>query len=232
MKRHLALIVGIVSLGVAQAGATTYNDSVGDLGGGATATILDITSVEVNNTATDLIFKINLSGDPVATDWGKYLIGIDSTAGGDPTGDGWNRPIGMSGGMDYWLGSWADFGNGAETYNWNGSAWNLLNATYGTPGGLSFSKDTSSVTIIYPFASLGLSVGNSFLFDVYTSGGTGTDSAIDALANPGVTVANWGDNYNSGSLVVSYTLIPEPTAAALLGLGSLIFIGRLVRRRN
>ena len=77
--------------------ATTYNDATGDgalvgTGGG----ILDISSVEVNNTLTDLIFKINLAGNPVATDWGKYMIGLDTTAGGDSAGNGWGRPINRS----------------------------------------------------------------------------------------------------------------------------------------
>src|SRR6476659_232043 len=92
--------------------ASTYGDTAGDIF--PPDTILDITSVEVNNTATLLTFKINLVGNPVATDWGKYMIGIDSTAGGDTAGNGWGRPISMSSGMDFWLGSWADSGNGLE----------------------------------------------------------------------------------------------------------------------
>ena len=70
----------------------------------------------MTNTTTDLIFKINLNGDPTVggQDWGKYTIGIDSTAGGDTTGDGWARPISISSGMDYWVGSWVDSGNGAQ----------------------------------------------------------------------------------------------------------------------
>ena len=88
-----------------------YSDSTGETIAGG---IMDITSVEVNNTATTLTFKINVAGDPVATDWGKYLIGIDSALGGDAAGNGWGRPIRMSSGMDYFVGSWTDFGNGAE----------------------------------------------------------------------------------------------------------------------
>ena len=37
--------------------------------------MLDISSVEVNHTASALTFKISLMGDPVATTWGEYLIG-------------------------------------------------------------------------------------------------------------------------------------------------------------
>jgi hypothetical protein len=213
--------------------AATYTDSVGENFTGAGGGILDITSVEVNNTSTDLIFKINLAGDPVATDWGKYMIGIDSTAGGDTAGDGWARPIRMSSGMDYWVGSWVDSGNGAEMYKYTGS-WGLQDATYSSnPDVLSITKDASSVTLSFKFAGLGLSLGNSFNFDVYTSGGGTGDSAVDALANPAQTINDWGVAYDSGANVDSYTLVaaPEPGACAILGLGALVMVRRLFRRR-
>jgi hypothetical protein len=161
------------------------------------------------------------------------MIGIDSVSGGDTTGDGWARPVGMSSGMDYWVGSWADSGNGAEIWKYTGS-WANQDATYGAnPDGLSFSKDNSSITLDFKFAGLGLAVGNTISFDVYTSGGGSGDSAIDALANPNQTVANWGDYYNSGNLVDSYTLtqVPEPGACTILGLGALVMIRRLFRRQ-
>jgi hypothetical protein len=225
----VAAAVGFFAVASQQASAVTYGDSVGDLGGGATATILDITSVEVTHDATDIFFKINLNGDPTVTDWGKYCIGIDSVAGGDTVGDGWARPIGMSlpTGMDWWVGSWADGGNGAELRPWTGASWGLQSATYGpNPDGLTFSKDSSSVTIKFAYAGVGLS---TFNFDVYTTGGGGTDSAMDALANPGVTVAGWGDYYNSGSLTHVYT-IPEPSTLVLVGLGGLALVAAFRRR--
>lgn len=209
--------------------AANYSDSVGDIMPGANS-ILDISSVEVNSTATDLIFKINLVGDPVATDWGKYMIGLDTAPGGDAVGNGWSRPISMASGMDYWVGSWADWGNGAEIYKYTG-AWALQSATYNpNPDNISFSKDPTSVTIQFNFAGLGLAPGSSFLFDVYTSGGGGGDGAVDALANPAMTIANWGDPYTTQS-PVSYTIpVPEPTALALLGIGASLVISRIRRR--
>ena len=161
----------------------------------------------------------------------KTITGWDGSMSEEGSG-GRGRPIGMASGMDYWVGSWVDSGNGAEVRNWTG-AWNLQSATYGAnPDSVSTVKNTSSVTVQFNYAGLGLAPGSTFLFDVYTSGGGGTDSAIDALGNPGVTVANWGDYYNSGSAVNSYTIstVPEPTTLALLGIGASVLIGRIRRR--
>ena len=72
-------------------------------------------------------------------------------------------------------------------------------------------------------SSLGLNVGDTFYFDAYSSGGGGGDSAIDALANPGQSVANWGDNYTStGANLFSYTVVPAPAALAVLGAFGLV----------
>jgi hypothetical protein len=75
-----------------------------------------------------------------------------------------------------------------------------------------------------------MSIGDTFRFDAYSTGSGGGDSAIDALANPNPSVANWGDAYNSGtSTSFSYTLgaVPAPGAIALIGAA-----GLLARRRK
>jgi hypothetical protein len=88
------------------------------------------------------------------------------------------------------------------------------------------------VTIQFKYSGLGLAPGSSFLFDVYTTGGGGSDSAIDALANPNQTVANWGDNYNSGLLVDTFAIpVPEPSLFALIGLSGLAITHRALRRK-
>ena len=228
----IILAVAVCALGAQQTKATIYTDATGENFTGAGGGILDISSVEVTAGPSDLIFKINLTGDPTATDWGKYMVGIDSVAGGDTTGDGWVRPISMSSGMDYWIGSWADGGNGAEVWKYTGS-WGLQNATYATPGGLAFAKDTSSVTVSYPYASLGLAPGSTIAFDVFTSGGGGTDSAVDALANPAQSISDWPNPYNSASNVDLFTIpVPEPSTCVLVAFGGLLVAGRTFRRRS
>src|SRR5262245_54802968 len=81
----------------ATAYGAVYTDATGDLhdgtGGGANFTgftHLDIASVEVTNDATDLSFTFTLVGDIFATDWGKYMVGIQTAAGGgDVASNGW-----------------------------------------------------------------------------------------------------------------------------------------------
>jgi hypothetical protein len=231
MNNRSRVLFACASVALAfQAQAATYSDPTGDVFTGAGGGILDISSVEVNSTATDLIFKINLAGDPVATDWGKYMIALNTTAGGDSAGNGWSRPISMSG-MDYWVGSWANSGNGAEVWKYTGT-WGLQSATYAAnPDNVGLTKDASSVTVKFAYAGLGLGAGSSFVFDVFTSGGGGGDGAVDALSSATQSIGDWGNAFASQSSV-SFTIpqVPEPTALAFVGLGSLALIQRLRRK--
>jgi hypothetical protein len=233
----LAFVSGLVltaSATTAQAQVTSYTDASNDIASGIANAggTLDILGMEVSNTATDIVFRLTVNGavsGAGSTDWGKFMIGIStgSNAGDSSVnGNGWGRPINMSsanGGMNYWVGSWVDGGGGAQLWNYTGSAWS-------GPAGLGgFTFSGNQLTYTMSLASLGLSVGNTFFFDAYSSGGGGGDSAIDALANPNVSVSGWGGPYTSGGTnpIYSYTVVPAPGAVALLGLA-----GLMARRRR
>jgi hypothetical protein len=205
----LKILTAVLTLSALNLRADVYTDTAGDLNDGTTGgdnlagfTHLDIKSVEVTNTISHLVFKINLTGNPQAVNWGKYAIGIDTnTATGDisANGNGWGRKITMAPrGMDYWVASWVDGGGGAELYAFDGAAWLKL------PTGPSVSTTTNSATIRFPFASLNKVFGDTVDFDVYTTGG-GTDPAVDALNNPAVAVKGWADFYTNNN-VSTYTL--------------------------
>lgn len=216
MKHNTLVIAAIVAVTAlnSTSRANTYTDATGENFTTAGGGILDITSVEVTNTASDMVFKIKLGGNPVTTDWGKYLISIQVTNSGnmfDTSGDGWARPISVAasagpvGGIDYWVGSWADGGNGAELYKYGGT-WTRQSATYNpNPDGIGITKDTNSVTIKFNFSGLGVAFGDTIYFDVYTSGGGGSDSAVDALSRSDQTIADWGNAFASTNLS-AYTL--------------------------
>ncbi|MBU3682964.1 MAG: hypothetical protein FGM39_02925 [Phycisphaerales bacterium] len=235
-RLSLALVSGLVLTAAASTAQAqvTYNDAIGDIdpslatGNGT----LDLVSMEVSNTATDIVFRLTVNGTvggAGATDWGKFMIGIStgSNAGDSGVnGNGWGRPINMSsasGGMNYWVGSWVDGGGGAQRWAYSGTSWSEVAATYSSGFG-SYSFAGNQLTYTMSLASLGLSIGSTFYFDAYSSGGGGGDSAIDALANPNVSVTGWGGPYTSGGSnpIYSYTVVPAPGAVALLGLAGLV----------
>jgi len=229
MKKLLTLLaIGALAT---TANAVTYNDPTGDVFTGAGGGILDITQMEVTNDLSSITFKFTLAGDVVATDWGKYMIGIDKAPGGDPAGNGWSRPINAPSGMDLWLGSWVDSGNGLETYSYGG-AWSLTGATYNATPGLSISKLGNTVTLNVGLANLGLAPGNIIFFDAFSSGGGGGDGAVDSLANPNQSIGDWGNPYSYGpgtnNPELTYLVVPEPATLTALGLGALA----LIRRRR
>jgi hypothetical protein len=256
MKTPLAysVAIAIFALGSAVFGAegstSPYTDTIGDIDGSISNGngTLDITGMEVSNTATDLNFKLTVNGNISTTDWGKFMIGIGSYNAplGTTTGNGWGRPINLQytpdgfptpAGMDYWIGSWVDSGGGAQLWTWDGAAWSgpgsLAGYTF-TPGA------TSDINYTVSLASLGLSPGDQFTFDAYSSGGGNGDTAIDALANPNVAVTSWGATYTSkpvtfgGGGLNSYTVtaVPEPGTGFVLGVACVAISAQIVRRRR
>ncbi len=221
----LSPVVAVALLLTRPALGASYSDTTGDGALLGTWPHLDIASVEVINTATDISFTINPVGDPIAVNWGEYNIGINRISGGATNGTVPNgRPITMSSGMDYWIRSWH---TGAESYHWEtaGALWVLDNATWRPPSSLQVPvKTSSSVTLTTTLASLGLAVGDSFFFDVYTSGATATDSAVDALANPLPTAAsgNWVSPYNSGATVYQYVVTAPAAPPPWAGVGATV----------
>jgi hypothetical protein len=226
-----ALLAGVALQAQAAPGVTTFNDAINDIDPGIStgSGTLDLVKMEVSNTNSDVMFKLTVNGNIGSTDWGKFMIGIANNKGyGTSSSDGWARPITMSanGGMTNWIGSWVDGGGGAENRS-NQTSWGLTGATYnGNFGGFSLSAGAqSTITFTVSIASLGMSIGDTFSFDAYSSGGGGGDSAVDALANPNVSITSWGQPYDSGaSNSFSYTLsaVPAPGAIALIGVAGLM----------
>lgn len=243
MKRTIrsGLVLAGALLIAASARADIISDTIGDIdpgiaNGGGT---LDIVSMEVTTSGSDLIFSLTLNGNVSTTDWGNFMIGIATgDSAGTTTGNGWVRPINLdapSGGMNYWIGSWVNAGGGAQLWSYdNGtSSWT---GPSDLSSGYSFSAGAQS-TIDYTvsLSSLGVSAGDTIYFDAYSSGGGGSDSAVDALSNPNVSITSWGQTYTSsenppGTGLSSYTIVPEPTTLGLLGLGVLAV--RLGRKRK
>ena len=227
-------VAGLVGLMAVSASAALYGDSTGDIDAGISSGggTLDILSLEVTHNATDLMFSLTLNGNVSTTDWGNFMIGIATGGTGTTTGNGWNRPINLDspiGGMDFWIGSWVNGGGGSQLWSYNGASWSgpaALGSYTITPG------VQSVLDFMVPLATLGLSDGDTFYFDAYSTGGGGSDSAVDALSNPSVSITSWSQTYTSsesGGGLSAYT-IPEPATLSLLGLGALSAL--VLRRRR
>ncbi|MDW8308109.1 MAG: hypothetical protein RMK20_01900 [Verrucomicrobiales bacterium] len=202
--------------------AATYNDATGDFTGNSA---LDITSVVLNNDATTLSFTINVAGDPTTANWYNYYVGISRNlfggVGGNLNGPGgWGKNIQMSvGGMNYFIGAYPFWG-GYSLLTWNGSAWTT------TTG--SASQTTSSVSFSVGLLSLGLSLGETFRFDVWTST-SGGDTVLDALSD--TVTRTWNSApFDTANNFLTYTVVPEPGPAALLGLSAVLQLLRRARR--
>ncbi len=211
-----------------------YNDAVGDLDPFFSSqgfTHLDLVSVNITNDLTNLYVDITLNGDVNATNWGKYCMLIDSKPGGVSTpSNPWGRAINTTQLNDYWVGSWVDGGGGAQVWKNDGVAWEGVEfaATYIAGSGVSQSlAGAASGTVSYTFAlsTLGLSIGQSFFFDVIATAGGTTDPGVDHLSLPTPSTPNWGTASNSGPYL-QYTVIPGPGAAGLLALAGLMTVRR------
>lgn len=193
-----ALTLGLACSGQAQT-SQNYPDTTAEVAvPGNPFPHIDIASVDVtvDATETNITFKITLDGDPVATNWGNYMIGIRSGGSGTATGNGWGRPINLASGMTHWVGCWVSTGGDGQIWSYSGT-WNQTGSLNGTDGTVTVDAAGKFVEITTAVANLGLDPGEVFQFDVYTSGGGGGDSAVDSLSASGSSVTNWGDTFTT-----------------------------------
>jgi hypothetical protein len=214
LSRFFALLplVAAFTLAGTFAQSADYNDAIGDIdpgistGGGT----LDIVSMEVAETATDLIFTLTVNGNISTTDWGNFMIGIANTKlAGTTSGNGWGRPINMTTpagtGMTHWIGSWVNAGGGSQLWTYGGTSWDgpaaLVGYTF-TPA------PQSTIQYTVTKASLNYESGDVLFLDAYSSGGGATDAAIDALSNPNEAVTAWDQSYTS-SIATGISRYPQ-----------------------
>lgn len=203
------IVPGLLALGPGTVRGDIYTDATGDFTGGVGA--LDIVSVQVNNDNTWLTFDINLNGDPSVENWYNYYIGICKP--GQPSGGnlnasgGWGKDIQMSqDGMDVFVGAYPYYSGGYSILVWDGSSWSTVTRNYASLG-------STSVTIPILLTDLGLNIGDTIVFDVWTST-SGSDYVLDALSD---SESRWWNQipFDTGANGLVYTLVPEPGVAAM-----------------
>ena len=219
MRSFSLLAISLVSAAAIATAAqgTIYTDSTFDLFDNGLDN-LDISQVDINDDGTNLSIAVTTRGFQT---WTKYMMFFNTTNAGTST-NAWSRPVTLTSNIDYFVGSWVDAStNNSQFVSWTGSAWN-----WGSESTLSNSVSSNTVTWSFSLASLGLGAGQTFYFDVATSGG-GNDPGIDHLSRSDIATSGWGSPSTSGTFL-GYTTVPAPGAIALLGLAGLA--GR--RRRS
>jgi hypothetical protein len=224
MKKQIMCAALAASAGLAS--ADVYGDATGeifDLG----FAHLDIASVTLTNDADWLYISVQTTGDLDNPNWGKYAIGINNGKDASDAGNGWGRNIDWGGQtITHWSATWADDGGtgvGGEIYNFSGG-WNLIDATYGA--GTEITGDDSQHTggvqmWALSLSSLNLEIGDTFTFDVITTGGGDGDPGVDHLSRSDQATPFWDTQSVAGEFL-SYTVVPAPGAIALLGIGGLV----------
>lgn len=195
MKTNLPLLLALaLGLALPVPAQQTYTDTTGELSPslGGPFPHLDIASVTVTASlaTSQITFLIRLAGDPTNPNWGNYMVGVKSGSGGVTTGTGWaGRPISFPPGMTHWIGSW---NTGGQVWTRGAAAWTQTSTFVPV-------KDAAQRTISLnlPFSALDITAGETLTFDVYSSGGGGTDSAVDALSAPETSITAWNQTFTS-----------------------------------
>jgi MYXO-CTERM domain-containing protein len=197
----------------AAAHAGVYSDATFDLFDNGLDN-LDISSVSVSDDGVNLSVAVTTRG---FQNWTKYMMYFDTANTGGTSTNAWSRPVDLSGAsIEYYVGSWVDqASDNSQLVAWDGAAWNW--------GGVQVSSNSvsgSTVTWSFSLASMGLSAGQTFSFDVATSGG-GNDPGVDHLSRSTPATPGWATASIAGPFL-SYTVTPAPGAVALLGVAGLI----------
>ncbi|HEX3359079.1 MAG TPA: hypothetical protein VHS31_19015 [Tepidisphaeraceae bacterium] len=245
-KRALILAACFALSG--SAWATTYDDTTvtDHYGDNGNDQAIDIAGVVITNDATNITFQINMNpnADIGNNRFGNYEFGIQTGNGaggqtaingsggsgatfglGDPTvGTPYGNAVGISTGMNFFIGSFLGdratnntFDGGAQVYQYSSTTgW----ATVGAQATATevFTGAPSS-TFSFPLSSFGLTAGNSFKFDLWTTFGS-PQSAYDALDNPNLppgTAPFSGGTYDSATAAGSTLSVYTVTAASLPG---------------
>jgi len=207
------VLCAAVALPATIASASVYSDAAFDLFDNGVAN-LDILNVDVTNDATTLSITVETRGYET---WTKYLFFFNTGAPNQSTGNGWNRPINYNGQtIDRFIGSWVDApSDNSQFWSFDGN-WN---------NDFTFSNDQSDignrrVTWTVSLAALGLSFGDSLLFDVGTSGGGKFDTTVDLLSRD-TQATDWWTNPATSGEFRKYVVVPSPGALALMVIAGL-----------
>ena len=178
-----ATIDGIVDAGY---GAPIASDPAGDGNGNAN---LDLLNLYVTDDADYYYFAFTINDDIVSTDWGKYVIYIDTTNDTHgATSDAWGRNVVVTDTHkpEFGLYAWVDGGSfgpsNTQLVGWDGSSWDWGDVKQAA-GAVRAAAGGQSV-IEYQVAKADLGDPDTLWVEVWDTGGGGSDNAQDTINAP------------------------------------------------
>jgi autotransporter-associated beta strand protein len=166
--------------------------------------------------------------------WADYDVAMETVPGAglvstpSTVSNAYGQPVGISTGENYYINGFNDRESspsttgGNQVYNYSGGAWSQVAGVGQTPYNATNTViEPTSITYAIPFADLGLSVGQSFKFDAYSTYGGLPYDALDnsSFSPPGYYPYSGGPSpeataYDSatepGSALSTYT-VTTPT---------------------
>lgn len=175
---------------------------------------MDLGSLYVANDATFWYFLFTVNTDIVATNWGKYLIFIDTTnntAGG--TTDPWGRAITVSDPhkAEFSLRGWFDGGGSygvskTQFWQWSGTAW----SQNGTADAAAVSAGAVS-GVEWKIARSKLGDPSQIWVEVVSTGGGASDNAQDTCNDP---ANDWNAvDWSTPSTIANSTNVPRSSGS-------------------
>jgi len=167
-------------------GAPHASDPAGDGNGNANMDLLDLYIAEDSNY---YYFAFTVNSDIVSTNWGKYVIYIDTTNDTNgATSDAWGRSVVVNDPHkpEYGIYAWVDggdFGPGkTQIVPWTGSGWDWGSVKSAFAAARAFNGTVSVVE--YQVAKADLGNADQLWVEVWSTGGGGGDNAQDTINNP------------------------------------------------
>jgi hypothetical protein len=164
-------------------GNAIASDPAGD---GNTNPNMDLLELYAAQDATYIYVALTVNADIAATNWGKYVIYVDTTNDANgATADAWGRNVVVSDPHkpEFGIYTYVDSGSygpeDTQFWEWGGSSW----SQNGTISNAALSAGTIS-TIEYQISKAALGSPETIWLEVWDTGGGDTDNAQDTINNP------------------------------------------------
>ncbi|UCF78445.1 MAG: T9SS type A sorting domain-containing protein [Candidatus Eiseniibacteriota bacterium] len=187
-------------------GTAEATDQSGDGNGNA---VMDLLELYVCNDANYWYFYFTINGDIGTSNWGKYVIYIDTTNDANgATSDAWGRSVVVTDphkpefGLYTWVDALPYDPSDTQVHAWTGSSW----SSAGTLDGVGRSAGSISA-LEWKIAKTTLGSPTQIWCEVWSTGGGTSDNAQDTINDP---AEDWNaTDWSSLATLLNSTNVPE-----------------------